>query len=104
MRSFNQKTKIDLPNIRKKQVCKNKQTNCFDLLFDDKSNVEPPFSRDINQRGNSLNVSYLYMAIGLASLVIACFLVVQTVVNSPEIEKYKAVIKNIEDIDMENDN
>lgn len=41
--------------------------------------------------------------IGLALLIAACFLVVQVVTSGPEIEKYKAITNNIEDIDTEKD-
>ncbi len=103
MKSLNQKTKIDLPNIKKRQVHKNKQTDYFDLLFDDKSNVELPFSKDIKHKEIFLNVYYLYLAIGLALLISACFLVVQIIVNDPKVEKLKAVAQKIEDISVEDD-
>jgi len=101
MQSFNQETQTDLPNLRKRQTYrdKEKEADAFDLLF--KNNKETDL---IDLRKNKRFKGYhFYFAIGLTLLITACFLVVQVVTNSPEIEKYKAVTKNIEDVGNDNE-
>lgn len=99
MESFSHKTSIDLPDIRKRRTYKNKEADDFDLLFTNNKEADL-----IDLRKNKrFKGHHVYIVIGLALLIAACFLVVQMVVNSPEIEKYKAVTKNIEDIDIEDE-
>ncbi|OGI10629.1 MAG: hypothetical protein A3F80_04495 [Candidatus Melainabacteria bacterium RIFCSPLOWO2_12_FULL_35_11] len=104
MRSFNQKTKIDLPNIKRRHAYKNTESKAdyFNLLFENSSDAESIRFENIRQRRKFLQSYHFYLAIAFILFVTACFLVVQMVVNSPEIEKYKAVTKNIEDIENNN--
>ena len=97
MQSFNQKTQIDLPDLRKKSSYKNKRSDDFDLLF--KNNEEADLI-DLRKNKRSKKSYNLYLISG-ALLITACFLVVQIVTGGHEIEKYRTVTKNIEDIDSE---
>ena len=103
MESFTQKTKIDLPDIRKRQTYKNKEKEIdyFNLLFEDNSETENVLLGSVRHRRKFLQGYQFYLAIVFVLFIAACFLVVQMVVNSPEIEKYKAATKNIEEIDTE---
>ena len=109
MQSFNQKTQIDLPNIRKKQTYKDKDSEDFNSLFvnDYKEADLIDLRKNKRFRNNHEHEFFkshqFYLVFGFFMLVTACFLTVQVVINSPEIEKYKAVAKNIEDIDAENE-
>ena len=101
-----QRTNIDLPNIRKRQTYRNKENGAdyFDLLFEDKSDVELPFSSGMRQKENFLKGRHLYMVIGLVLVIATCFLVVQMVTNDPKVERYEAVAKSIEDVTIEENN
>ena len=103
MESFTQKTKIDLPDIRKRQTSKNKEKEIdyFNLLFEDNSETENALLGSVRHRRKFLQGYKFYLTIVFILFMAACFLVVQMVVNSPEVEKYKAVTKNIEEIDAE---
>ena len=103
MQSFNQKTRVDLPNIRKRQTYKNKENEAdyFNLLFEDGYGLESTLPENIGQRERFLKGYHFYIAIVFILFIAACSFVVQMVVNSPEIEKYKTIAKNIEDVDTE---
>ena len=103
MESFIQKTKIDLPGIRNKQTYKNKEKEIdyFNLLFEDNSETENALLGSVRHRRKFLQGYQFYFVIVFVLFIAACFLVVQMVVNSPEVEKYKAITKNIEEIDAE---
>ena len=105
MESFTQKTKIDLPDIRKRQTYKNKEKEIdyFNLLFEDNSEAENALLGSVRQKTKFLQGYQFYFAIVFVLFIAACFLVVQMVVNSPEVEKYKAATKNIEEIDTEDE-
>jgi hypothetical protein len=101
MQLFDQKTQTDLPNLRKRQTYrdKEKEADAFDLLFKNNNEIDL-----IDLRKNKRFKGYhFYLAIGVTLLIAACFLVVQVVTNSPEIEKYKTVTNNIEDVENDNE-
>ena len=103
MELFTQKTKIDLPDIRKRQTSKNKEKEIdyFNLLFEDNSEAENALLGDVRHGKKFLQGYKFYVTIVFILFMAACFLVVQMVVNSPEVEKYKAITKNIEEMDTE---
>ncbi len=102
MQFFNHKKTIDLPNIRKEQVYKNEEFDNFDLLF---NNPTMPTVKNKDRSKTPPNIKYesifskphyFYFVTAFFMLVTACFLTVQIVVNNPDIEKYKAAVKDIE--------
>ena len=101
MQSLNQKTEISLPSIRRRQAEKNKdnETDYFNLLFEDGYGLESTLPENLGQRERFFQRYHFYFAIVLVLFIAACFLVVQMVVNGPEIEKYKTATKNIEEAD-----
>ncbi len=108
MQSFNQKTKIDLPDIKKKQIYKRKETDDFNVLFDNDEKKETDLidlrknrKFNNNQEYKVLKDYYLYFVVGFILLIAVCSLTVQIVINSPESEKYKTIANNIEDVDSD---
>ena len=98
MKLFNQNAKIDLPDIRKKQTYRNKEVDDFDFLFKNNENKEADLI-DLRKNKRLKKGYHFYIVMGFVLFIAACFLVVQMVVSSPEIEKYKTATKNIEEAD-----
>ena len=77
-----------------------KESDNFDLLFNHPRmpnvRTKDKISTNINHENVFLKSNYFYFVTAFFMLITACFLTVQIVVNSPDIEKYKIAVKDIE--------
>ncbi len=83
----------------------NTEEDNFDLLFNNSkkmnSRIRESMSTKLNQKNSLFKSSHFYLVAGGFMFITACFLSVQMVVNSPDIEKYRAAIKDVEKMDSE---
>lgn len=95
-------------NSRKRQQpkVKEKKADDFDLLFDNSSDekilnfkTRDRMPENMTNVGKILKASHFYFTFIFFMLITACYLVVQITVNSPDSEKYKTAVNNIENLD-----
>ncbi len=101
MQSSNRKTKIDLPQIKKKQILKNddRESDTFDLLF--KGNKREVDLIDL-RKGKRHKGYRRYFGILVVLLIPACFFVVQIVTGGNEIDQYKAITETVTNEESKN--
>lgn len=90
MQSFNRKTKIDLPQIEKKQLPRagERESDAFDLLF--KNNKKEADLIDL-KKGKRHKGYQKYLGILIVLFIPACFFIVQIVTGGNEIDRYKSI-------------